>query len=166
MRIDISEVRKQRNKPFGFHFCEQFTEELPDNTAYAGPVSVEVTLRSDSSGLTGRLRMSVPMRYRCSRCLSEFEQELSRDWEVKLLEREPGDEAEQAEDWLLITDDHIDLRDTIREAVILAVPFRPLCSPDCRGICPGCGAELNREHCHCQGEDTDPRWEKLKQLKV
>lgn len=166
MRIDISEIRKQRNVPFSFHFCEQLKGELPEGMAYAGPADVRAVIVADSAGLTGEVDLQVPMRYRCSRCLCEFEQTLARRWEIKLCADEPEDEAELAEAWILIEDEQIDLRATAEEAIILTAPFRPLCSPDCRGICPGCGAELNREKCRCRGEDIDPRWEKLKDFKA
>lgn len=166
MKIDISEVRKQRNVPFRFHFCERLPGDLPDDAAYAGPVELGVTLQADAAGVTGEIQLRVPLRYRCARCLAEFEQELFHRWAIKLYEREPENEGERAEDWLLIKDNQIDLRDMVEEAIILSIPFRRLCAPDCRGLCAGCGAQLNHEECRCQGEELDPRWEKLKNFKA
>ncbi|RMG61535.1 MAG: DUF177 domain-containing protein, partial [Calditrichaeota bacterium] len=58
----------------------------------------------------------------------------------------------------------IDLSDQLKEYLILAVPMKMLCKEDCRGICPGCGADLNSEACRCGEPPIDPRWEKLRQL--
>lgn len=60
--------------------------------------------------------------------------------------------------------DHFDLSELLREEAILLVPEKRLCSEDCKGICPGCGASLNTEECRCSGT-TDMRWEALKILK-
>lgn len=62
----------------------------------------------------------------------------------------------------------IDLSPRVRDAIILAVPAYPLCSPDCKGLCPVCGANLNKTTCeHVQTQistkPVDPRWEVLKQ---
>ncbi len=59
----------------------------------------------------------------------------------------------------------IDLDPHLREEVIVAVPRYVECRPDCRGICAGCGANLNADECQCSEEETDPRWDALRALK-
>jgi uncharacterized protein len=61
--------------------------------------------------------------------------------------------------------DCLDLTDLVREAVVLDYPRFLLCSEDCRGLCPGCGADLNEEACRCASNAVDPRWSKLIDLK-
>jgi uncharacterized protein len=64
-----------------------------------------------------------------------------------------------------LTDDRLDLSAWARDALILALPEKILCRPDCAGLCPECGRDLNREpHVH-EGEEADPRWAALQQLK-
>ena len=58
----------------------------------------------------------------------------------------------------------IDLKEDVREAIILAFPLKPLCRPECRGLCPHCGRNLNEEKCECREEKIDPRLAKLKEL--
>ncbi len=61
--------------------------------------------------------------------------------------------------------DHVlDLGDMLREQFYLALPMRPLCRPDCQGLCPQCGADRNVEACQCQSEWVDPRLSVLKAL--
>jgi uncharacterized protein len=62
------------------------------------------------------------------------------------------------------SDDTIDLGDVMREQFYLAVPMKPLCREDCKGLCAVCGINKNRETCACQVEWTDPRLEPLKRL--
>ncbi len=60
----------------------------------------------------------------------------------------------------------MDLSPLIREQVLLALPTRPLCQEDCRGLCPHCGINLNRSACGCRVETVDPRLEALRSLKA
>jgi uncharacterized protein len=57
-----------------------------------------------------------------------------------------------------------EIDDLVREAVILSVPAKPLCSENCKGLCPVCGTDLNRSTCSCAKKDIDPRWDQLKGL--
>ena len=63
-------------------------------------------------------------------------------------------------------DDRIDLADVIREQFYLALPMKPLCRADCKGLCPTCGSNRNRETCSCRPAWVDPRLEKLKELRT
>lgn len=56
----------------------------------------------------------------------------------------------------------LDLREAIREELILALPAWPVCRPDCRGLCPRCGADRNETACACSREEPDPRWAALR----
>jgi uncharacterized protein len=59
----------------------------------------------------------------------------------------------------------IDLDQLVREQVLLAKPAQILCSEDCRGLCPVCGADRNTSFCECEAQQVDSRWEKLKDLR-
>lgn len=63
-----------------------------------------------------------------------------------------------------IEDDQIDLVPLIREALLLKIPFAPICQEDCKGLCPVCGGDRNEAACDCQEKEIDPRWSKLHQL--
>jgi uncharacterized protein len=58
----------------------------------------------------------------------------------------------------------IDITGEIRDTVLLTLPMKVLCSEDCRGLCAGCGANLNSESCRCAAPPADPRWEALRKL--
>jgi uncharacterized protein len=61
-------------------------------------------------------------------------------------------------------DGRIDLSHMVVEQIVLALPMKPLCKPDCRGLCALCGANRNLESCDCAPEESDPRWAPLKTL--
>jgi len=58
----------------------------------------------------------------------------------------------------------LSLKEAIREEVILSQSLLVLCKPDCRGLCPRCGANWNEERCECSVEEADPRWDALRAL--
>jgi uncharacterized protein len=62
-------------------------------------------------------------------------------------------------------DDVLDLSEVVREQLFLAVPMKPLCADACRGLCPTCGVNRNREDCSCNTEWVDPRFDALRRLK-
>jgi uncharacterized protein len=61
-------------------------------------------------------------------------------------------------------DDEVDLNELIREQFYLALPMKPLCTEECRGLCPQCGANLNTDTCDCATEWVDPRLAALKNI--
>jgi len=78
------------------------------------------------------------------------------------------DGTEVAEDELGLSEysgDAIDLGQMMREQFYLALPMKPLCQPDCKGLCPVCGKNRNRETCSCESTWVDPRFEVLRNFK-
>jgi len=63
------------------------------------------------------------------------------------------------------SDQVADLTDMVRQELLLALPMKPLCSEECKGLCPRCGVNLNIETCDCRVKGMDSRWEGLKDLK-
>jgi uncharacterized protein len=107
----------------------------------------------------------------CARCLEPTAQEVNRKFD--LLYRPLGADAGREE--ISITDAEAEisyyegegvlLEDVLREQVLLAVPLKITCSDDCKGLCPHCGKNLNREQCSCSVEEEEPRWSALKDIR-
>ena len=100
---------------------------------------------------------SVRIRTQCAMCLKEIEKEIGSDKICIFREKVPNE--------------IIDLSDDIREDILLAVPDRFKCSEKCRGLCPGCGADLNEETCHCRkkkpsGKKINHTWDILDNLDI
>ena len=105
----------------------------------------------------------------CVRCLEE----MSEDVEVDVQElfvypdrarvRDETDPASDEKDEYELDGDLIDVEPVLRDAVVLALPFQPVCTPDCPGLCSECGARLADDPDH-KHEDVDPRWAALKAL--
>lgn len=97
----------------------------------------------------------------CGRCLRKFTLQWPAPVAMMVL-RDVDSEEEEGETLLVMQRQGIvDLRDPLRECVILAYPQSPVCSEDCKGLCASCGADLNLETCACENEEHDPRWDGL-----
>jgi uncharacterized protein len=94
----------------------------------------------------------------CARCLVDIEDEFLAD--VQELYVYPGSDAEPDEASRM-EGDLIDLEPALRDQVVLALPFRPLCTDDCPGLCPECGVRLVEEPGHRHEDGIDPRWSVL-----
>jgi len=95
----------------------------------------------------------------CVRCLTEVEQPVRV--EIQELFAYSHDEAFDYE----VRDDALDLEPVVRDAVVLSLPFKPVCRDDCPGLCPQCGARLLDDPGHEHEKPTDPRWDALAGLR-
>lgn len=125
------------------------------------PIELDVRLEAVMEGVlvTGTARAQLSGE--CTRCLEPLENELEVDLqELFAYERDAEDDDETSQ----VEGDLIDLEPLLRDAVVLALPFGPLCREDCPGLCPECGARLADDPQHSHGEAIDPRWAALTAL--
>lgn len=106
-----------------------------------GTATVEVTLEGIDDGVMARFDAAFTAHLICNRCLLEWDEPLEVS-AVQVFESEPDEDG-----YRLGRDDTIDLNGPVRDEVALAIPIRPLCRPDCRGLCPTCGSDLNSDPC-------------------
>jgi DUF177 domain-containing protein len=122
------------------------------------PIEGELTLEGVLEGIFVTGSVGGRMTLRCARCLKEFEAEFDVAMN-ELYVREPGPE----DDYVLADDLTLDPEPMVRDAVVLQMPFSPLCTPDCLGLCERCGGDRNIGECTC-GPEVDPRWSALEAL--
>jgi len=119
--------------------------------------------------LAGKLSGTVELN--CARCLEQVELRVARSFDLlyRPLVRERGaDEVSisRAETEIgFYSGDGLELEDVLREQILLEVPLKVLCGEDCKGLCPQCGKELNRDSCTCVPPAADSRWNALHGLK-
>ena len=176
MKISVDDVPQS---PKEISFSER-VEELNEiyrrskNPDFEFPPLLEVDLVYYRAG--SDLFFSGTLRGRftgcCGRCLDKFSFALNKRFDFVLTpgpaKSERGAEELRAEELGLsfYSTDEIDLAPLIMEQVMLALPTRPLCSENCRGLCGGCGANLNSEVCVCSSATGDPRMAIFRSLKV
>jgi uncharacterized protein len=143
-----------------------------DDFAVKGEIALAFDIHKDRDlyRLVGRVRATLQLA--CSRCLEAYAVPVDGAFDLRYLPQaaNTGDEEREVEEDDLTTafyrDEVIDLGDLVREQLYLALPMKPLCQPDCQGLCPQCGANRNRERCGCTGGWVDPRLEVLRALIV
>jgi len=121
----------------------------------------ELRLTRTAQGLYGLGRLQAATPLECVRCLTPFDQEINARVN-DLFVYPPGGTSEPL---LAIPETAIlDLGPLLREYFLLDVPLQPVCRPDCRGLCPECGNNLNETSCSHPVSDVDPRLAGLQSL--
>lgn len=138
---------------------------MVDNPPFNG--AIEVTLRVDKEPqeikISGVVK-SVAL-FECDRCLEEFKQELEGSFTVLISQaiKPLQSSLEDDEDLISIAPNtnEVDLTTFIYDTLLLSVPMKKLCRPDCQGLCPVCGVNLNQGACQCLPAVGDERWAAL-----
>lgn len=120
-------------------------------------IGLDLRLESVSEGVLVSGLATVRLEGECSRCLTRLEDELDVDLQ-ELFVYEDQSVTDDDEDLARMQGELLDLEPTLRDAVVLDLPFTPLCREDCAGLCPDCGVNLNDEPDHTHGPSTDARW--------
>lgn len=173
MLLDLSKLHGQRQHVERVYAPSAFAPDDPDYRV-AAPVAVSMDVEKagkDAFRVTGCATTRLELV--CSRCAEPFEIPVDARFELRYLPvPEPGaedekDDKEIAEDDLatsFYSEGSLDILDLLREQFQLALPMKPLCAEPCRGLCPECGANLNRTTCDCKPAWDDPRLAPLKGL--
>ena len=133
---------------------------------FSAPLSVSGQVQWVASGeVFARLRLLGTLAQECRRCLEPVS--VGVEEELDLLFSPVEESGELEEEGVRPLPDglgELDLLGAIREELILSQSPLALCKPDCRGLCPRCGVNLNEERCECSNEELDPRWDALRAL--
>ena len=133
-------------------------------------VHLSVNREYDHVKVTGSV--ATVLKLCCSRCLSEFLMEIDSPFTIFYLQDKglgKNEDMELSEEDLVTATyegDEIDFSNEIAEQIILAIPIKPLCSEECKGLCPDCGADLNESQCSCYRNDFNLKLEILKKFNV
>lgn len=173
MRLDISQLRQRetvidRTIPPG---------ECPasDDFRVAAPVALHLLVRKDDGRVRLEGRVSARLSVPCSRCLEPFDVPVDSPFDLRYVPQvtlaasgaKDHDDNEIGEDDLSTAPydgESIDLGQVLEEQFYLALPMKPLCRDDCRGLCPACGTNLNLQSCSCDTTWVDPRMDALRTL--
>jgi uncharacterized protein len=135
-----------------------------DYAAAAGPLDARLDVSRTAAGYALRLRFAAELSGPCMRCLG------AAALRVEVDAREVDQPASRDEELLspYVTEEELALDRWARDALALAVPTQILCRPDCAGLCPVCGESLNDASAgaHDHPSEPDPRWAKLRELKL
>jgi uncharacterized protein len=126
------------------------------------PLTLELRLESVTEGVLVTGTVTAPVTGQCGRCLDPISDELAVEvCELFAYPDSTTDETTEQDEIHRIEGDRLDVEPVVRDAVVLGLPWTPLCRPDCAGLCPTCGQRLDdlpAGHAH---EMIDPRWAAL-----
>ncbi len=172
MRYNVAQLLKGPTGGRRQYDLEEEVESLDPDLVILAPLVGTITLTRTSQGVLVTGTLHTRLEGECWRCLEacQIEVELNLEEEfypvVRMdnvpLDRTPAEDRDEA---LRIDEHHIlDLSEVVRQGLWLAMPAKPLCRPDCAGLCPRCGGNRNLGECRCEQEPVDARWAALQAL--
>lgn len=161
MRLDLRSIIHVPGASLPFQFeldlsGLNFYGEKP----FAHPVRVSGAVRNMADALLLEGTAETTLELACDRCLKPFSQELTLPVSTLLAEEL---EDEENDEIVLLENGEADLDEIFTTALVLSMDAKHVCSEDCKGLCPTCGANLNDGPCGCRKE-IDPRLAALAQL--
>lgn len=134
------------------------------------PVTVNGKVRLAGAEVFVNGHIETRAQVECDRCLKLVDIPVKADFDLQYItgaEYESSAAVELTEEALSVSvfdGETIDVDEIVKEQILLAVPTRMLCQPDCKGICHVCGIDKNTSGCECETKEVDPRWAALKNL--
>jgi len=170
MRYDIRDQLSRRDAEIAL----EIDAPVPIGTdiEFVGNVAGWITLHNMGGEVAAWGHFEATARMECGRCLVQHEVPMSFDFsetcsfaqiDEPLAYTQVASEDERAS-IPLMDGDAVDLSELVRQLLVLHAPLRSLCRPDCKGICPQCGMNLNAGECDCETDEVDPRLAPLREL--
>ena len=170
MRIVVADL-----PPEGLHLSGVLDLELeadpgPDELRLEKPLEYDLEVRRQGKRVRVEGSVAATVLALCSRCARRYPLAIERRFTAiyEAAAQNGGGKATELDEDDLALDyyegDAIDGRTLLAEQVLLALPMKLICTEDCRGLCPRCGANLNETDCNCE-KDVDPRLASLKALR-
>lgn len=167
LRVDLGQLGREGSVVVESRISPQ--DDLWKDTDLQWTGDVDVRLRATFAGtgeVVARGQARGTLRQECRRCLKPVETEVVHDLTLVFIEDGSDEEDDGGSTYVFeASGAELDLSEAVREEVILAVNPYVVCDPDCRGLCPQCGKDLNEGPCDCTEDETDPRWAALRELK-
>ena len=161
MRLNLRAIIHEPGASVPFSFSldlskEDFFGEQP----ISRPVQVTGQVKNTAGLLVLEGQATSLLDYTCDRCMGQFSREKTVPLSYLLAESLEGEEEDEL---VLLEDGEVDVGQLAYTAFVLDMDTKHLCSDDCKGLCPGCGVNLNQEPCRCK-KQPDPRWAALQKL--
>ena len=166
VKVDFRQIKPEGSE-FTFAVSAEDVELSAEGVEFPEPVELALTATKTGDEIIFQGAVTTTAELDCSRCLERFELPIRSKMQfvIQLLEMNSPQDSDD-EDFIVLpkTTQEYDLSERVREAILLELPLKPLCSVSCRGLCPMCGTNLNESSCECTPDKTDERWESLRQL--
>ena len=162
MKLDLKPLAQQPGAVLPFELQLDLSGmEWNGAKPFTRPVQVRGEVRNRAGAMELNARLGTVLSLTCDRCAKPFEREKTVEYETLLAFELANGESDDIV--LLDKDGELEMDELMREVFLLEMDTKNLCSEDCKGLCSGCGVDLNVEPCRCKKE-IDPRLAKLAQL--
>ena len=166
MRVEVADIRKSTGlsktfQPGGLLELEGLT--------MAEPIRGDLKITNAGSRILVEGQVKAVVRLQCSRCDDTYNEHLTLDIDESFIPAD-SEEARQTpkdtlDEILTYENDKVELLELFRQELLAALPMQAACRVDCKGLCSGCGMNLNHDACRCSKDEIDPRWSALLTLK-
>lgn len=151
MKLRIRDIVRERSIEIEETLpASRFPLDTPDKPELSGPVQAKMKAEIQDGAAWAWVEVKAKLSLACARCLERYEMGVRPFFDVETP----------------ITEEYLDVDDDIRQNLLLALPAKPLCSPDCKGLCAVCGKNLNKGACGCLPQGPVSAFEVLKNLKL
>ncbi len=162
MKLNLKRFAQESGAALPFDYEMDLSQvEWNGQRPFSHGVHIKGKVRNMAGAMLLNVRLSTVLSLLCDRCAQPFEKEKTVEYETLLAFELVNGESDEIV--LLDKDGVLELDELMQEVFLLEMDMKNLCSEDCKGLCSGCGANLNREPCRCKKE-IDPRLAKLAQL--
>lgn len=162
MEVDVSSIKYAVGASLRVELSERWGSFTwgGEEVELTEPVTVKLVLTNTGEILLANGFLKTTLRLTCSRCLEAFPYRLDVPFIVGYKEAKKQKTEDTGNEDLEVrafSGDRIDITEDVRDTLLLALPMKPLCRQDCKGLCPHCGKNLNEGPCGCKEEEVDPR---------
>lgn len=163
MQFSVKPILNTPGKSLPFRFSMDLSDvEFGGRRPVREPVEVQGIVRNTAGVLELELTAETTLDCVCDRCAKEFRRKKEVSYHCLLADERQSEEDDEIV--LLQDGEFVDIGDLARTAFILGMDTKFLCSEDCKGLCPRCGADLNLGPCSCKTKEVDPRLAVLAKL--
>ncbi|MGN1317537.1 MAG: YceD family protein [Lachnospirales bacterium] len=153
MLIDVKNLTDNNVIEFSFDDVVDFDY---NKSATKCNVKITGTVSKTNSNYIVEAKANVVLNLNCDLCLNAFETQLEFD-----INEVYSDTPDLDKEFWELSDKTIDLKPALMAAIVMNIPMKNVCSPDCKGLCPKCGHNLNEGDCGCDRGYVNPQFEKL-----
>lgn len=167
MKIELNRTSEDFSQRLALEDSPEALQLEAEGVTFEKPIRVELLVSKNQDQLICQGQVTASAKLECSRCLAGYDYTVTPELNFVVDLAGGSEEARSEEEGYFVVDPSsafFEIDDLVREAIILSLPLKPLCSEECEGLCPVCGIDLNRAQCNCVRKETDPRWDQLKGL--
>jgi uncharacterized protein len=163
LQLDVARLKRSPGESVAFELMADLPpmEVAGEKISFDGPVKAILNATNTGRTIMVEGTASGVLQLNCSRCLEPF----TYSFEVPVSEiyTNAGEETEE-EEAIPFSGDTLDVTAEVLKSLIMALPMKALCQEECRGLCPGCGQNLNQGNCECANSEVDPRLSVLRDI--